>query len=64
LDLIIDAIQPGVSGEEKRQKIDLAKSRIKQWNTEWASRGYELSPMDTGMTEVYKRIKLKRERGK
>jgi len=64
LDLIIDAIQPGVSSEDKRQKIDLAKSRIKQWNTEWASRGYELSPMDTGMTEVYKRIKLKKERGK
>jgi hypothetical protein len=64
LDLIIDAIQPGVSSEDKRQKIDLAKSRIKQWNTEWASRGYELSPMDTGMTEVYKRIKLKKERSK
>tara|TARA_R100000750_G_scaffold13346_1_gene8535 strand:- start:70 stop:1137 length:1068 start_codon:yes stop_codon:yes gene_type:complete len=64
LDLIIDAIQPGVSSEDKRQKLDLAKSRIKQWNTEWASRGYELSPMDTGMTEVYKRIKLKKERSK
>jgi len=64
LDFIIDALRPGISEKEKRQKIDFAKSRIKQWNAEWASRGYELSPIDIGMTEVHKRMKLKREREK
>jgi len=62
LDLIIDSMKH--TGKKRESMRSLAKSNIKKWNSEWASRGYALSPMDISADEIYERLKLRQERGK
>jgi hypothetical protein len=52
------------TGKKRESMRSLAKSNIKKWNSEWASRGYALSPMDISADEIYERLKLRQERGK